>query len=92
MESELKDELIHSGFQKTPPLSTKKSSLPSSPGFKLGKVQPGLYPPLFYLSKIGNYSVSCIRPGRKLTNDSEAKKFLACILKALGEGSRPDLR
>lgn len=84
LESELKDELIHSGFQKTLPIIHEEIvSALISPDLNWEKFSQDFIPLYFTWSKVGNYSVSCIRPGRKLTNDSEAKKFLACILKAL---------
>lgn len=84
LETEQKEELIHNGFQKTLSLVHEEivSALVSS-DLNWAKFSQDFIPLYFKWSKIGNYSLACIRPGKKLAGDAAAKTFLSCITKVL---------
>lgn len=84
LESERKEELIHDGFQKTLPIVHEEIvSALVSPGLDWAKFSQDFIPLYFKWSKIGSYSLSCIRPGKKLAGDAASRTFLSCIAKVL---------
>ena len=76
LESELKDELIHSGFQKTLPIIHEEIvSALISPDLNWEKFSQDFIPLYFTWSKIGNYSVSCIRRAESLPMIQRQRNF-----------------
>ena len=83
LESEQKEELIHDGFQKALPIIHEEIvSALVSPGLDWQRFSQDFIPLYFEWTKIGNYSLSCIRPVKKLAGDAGARAFLSSVARA----------
>lgn len=93
LESEQKEELIHDGFQKALPIIHEEIvSALVSPGLDWQRFSQDFIPLYFEWTKIGNYSLSCIRPVKKLAGDAGARAFLSSVARELEQahGLAPD--